>query len=86
MVISVHSSGDSERLAKDRNILSTTRPLICNCDSHIEWGTGNDVSGKWEKTQRLIKEVRELLEAGTKIHRTRLESIQGFLIHVARTY
>ena len=41
---------------------------------------------KWEKTQRLVEEMREMLGAGTKIYRPILESIQGLSIYVARTH
>ena len=34
---------------------------------------------KWENNQRLIREVREIIEAGTKMHRPILDSIWEFL-------
>ena len=39
-----------------------------------------------EKTQKLFKEVSEMLETGTKINRPILESIRGFLIYVDSMY
>ena len=41
---------------------------------------------KWENNQRLIREVREIIEAGTKMHRPILDSIWVFLVYLARTY
>ena len=41
---------------------------------------------KWDKTKRLIREVREQLAAGSTLNHKELQWTRGFLIYVSRTY
>jgi hypothetical protein len=41
---------------------------------------------RWEKTQRHVLRLRELVEAGTLLPHRELESMRGFLVCISRTY
>jgi hypothetical protein len=56
------------------------------------WTTGDQVwnlvsDDKWAKTKSHVTELRDMLEKDSNcLQRERLESIRGFLMHVAATY
>ena len=58
----------------------------------VVWVSENEVyvlvsDEKWDKTQRLIGELQNMLEADPeRMDRQRLEEVRGFLIYVSRTY
>ena len=63
-----------------------TGHLRIHCDLQRETFSGNGVSEKVGNTQILRMELRKIIDIGKKMSRPRLDSTQGFLIYVARTY